>query len=134
MPLRSSVERAASALAAFALAATGVDCAARRPADRDVSPAAKDFESAPAVSPVAAEKREIPRAAPPSPTFEAAIRPMLATRCAPCHNPGGSMYARLPFDRPAVVSSHASGVRRRLKGDDLETLERWLATLPASSS
>ena len=33
--------------------------------------------------------------------------------------------------RPAVVAAHADGIRRRLKGADLEALEQWLASLPA---
>lgn len=66
----------------------------------------------------------------PAVTFEATVRPILATRCAPCHNPGGKMYPTLPFDQPSVVSSHAAGVRRRLKDEDLAALEKWLATLP----
>ena len=61
--------------------------------------------------------------------FATTLRPVLARRCAPCHERGGKMYARLPFDDPAVLSSHADGARRRLKGDDLATLERWLASL-----
>jgi len=61
--------------------------------------------------------------------FVTTVRPVLSRRCAPCHEKGGKMYARLPFDEPAVLSSHADGVRRRLKGDDLATLERWLASL-----
>jgi hypothetical protein len=73
-------------------------------------------------------------AAPDAPTFEATVRPILTTRCAPCHNPGGVMYGRLPFDQAAVVSSNAAGIRRRLKGDDLAALEKWLATLPPSES
>jgi hypothetical protein len=40
------------------------------------------------------------------------------------------MYERLPFDQPLVVSSHAAGVRRRLRGEDLQVFERWMATLP----
>ena len=44
------------------------------------------------------------------------------------------MYARLPFDDPNVLSSHADGVRRRLKGDDLAAFERWLTTLSSSAS
>ncbi len=67
---------------------------------------------------------------PAAPTFEATVRPILASRCAPCHNPGGKKYAELPFDQPDVVSSHAGGIRRRLKGEDLQALEKWLATLP----
>jgi hypothetical protein len=61
--------------------------------------------------------------------FRTTVRPILATRCAPCHNPGGRMYARFPFDDPQVVSSHSPGVLRRLKADDRATLEKWLAGL-----
>lgn len=61
--------------------------------------------------------------------FLATVRPILATRCAPCHNPGGKMYARLPFDDPQVVSSHAPGILRRLNGDDRAAMEKWLAGL-----
>ena len=65
-------------------------------------------------------------------SFESSIRPVLATRCAPCHEPGGKMYERLPFDDSTTVSSHADGIRGRLKGEDREALERWLESLPAS--
>ncbi len=64
--------------------------------------------------------------------FVTAIRPVLARHCAPCHEKGGKMYARLPFDQPSVLSSHAAGVRKRLKGDDLAAFEKWMATLSAS--
>lgn len=63
----------------------------------------------------------------PDAVFEATVRPVLAGRCAPCHNPGGQMYARLPWDQPSVVAANAAGIKRRLKGDDLKALEAWLA-------
>ncbi len=72
-------------------------------------------------------KAETPAAAPDA--FRATVRPILATRCAPCHNPGGQMYARMPFDDPKVVSSHSQGILRRLKGDDREAMVRWLSGL-----
>ncbi|HMF09535.1 MAG TPA: hypothetical protein VKJ00_10395, partial [Thermoanaerobaculia bacterium] len=65
--------------------------------------------------------------------FQTTVRPVVARRCV-CHEKGGRMYGRLPFDDPSVLSSHAGGVRRRLKGDDLAAFEKWVATLPASSS
>jgi hypothetical protein len=61
--------------------------------------------------------------------WSSAVRPALKEHCAPCHEPGGKMYARLPFDDPKVPSSHSAGVLRRLKGEDKEAFERWLATL-----
>jgi hypothetical protein len=74
-----------------------------------------------------------PEPAPAAPAgdelFFTTVRPILATRCAPCHNPGGRMYARLPFDDPNVLSSHSTGALRRLKGDDRATFEKWLATV-----
>jgi hypothetical protein len=69
-----------------------------------------------AIAPAAA------RAAVPSPdaVFKAEIRPILVARCSPCHEPGGKMYAKLPFDEPATLASHVPGVKKRLKGDDLK--------------
>ena len=73
-------------------------------------------------------------AAPPAPTavpdlFAGAVRPILKTHCAPCHEPGGRLYDRLPFDDARVVSSHSPGILRRLKGEDRAAFEQWLATL-----
>lgn len=89
----------------------------------------------PAPSPVPAEPTAIPSPSPlPAPTeapdlFVSVVRPVLKAHCAPCHEPGGKMYPRLPFDDPRVPSSHSAGVLRRLKGEDKEAFERWLATL-----
>lgn len=73
--------------------------------------------------------------APPSwdAVFRSEIRPILVAHCAPCHEPGGKLYAKLPFDDPAVLSSHEPGVKKRLKGDDLKAFERWLAMAPGKS-
>lgn len=71
-------------------------------------------------------------AVPPSrdAVFKSEIRPILVAHCAPCHEPGGKLYAKLPFDDPAVLSSHEPGVKKRLKGDDLKAFERWIAMAP----
>ena len=76
----------------------------------------------------------IPPSPIPAPTqaadvFATVIRPVVQAHCAPCHEPGGKMYARLPFDDPKVLSSHSEGVLRRLKGEDKERFERWIASL-----
>ncbi|MBI3931979.1 MAG: alpha/beta fold hydrolase [Acidobacteria bacterium] len=59
-------------------------------------------------------------------SFDASVRPVLERRCVPCHFPGGSMYARLPFDAGETIRSHREGVLRRLKGDDRAAVEAWL--------
>jgi hypothetical protein len=57
------------------------------------------------------------------------VAPLLANRCAPCHVPGGTMYARLPFDDREVVLSHSAAILRRLDDfDDKRSLEKWLKT------
>ncbi|MFN2386757.1 MAG: hypothetical protein ABR576_10815 [Thermoanaerobaculia bacterium] len=72
---------------------------------------------------------------PPDPVepdlFASSVRPVLSRRCAPCHEAGGKMYARMPFDNPQTISSHSEGISRRLKGEDLDALKKWLASLPA---
>jgi len=120
------VRRPAAALVFSGLAALSGACA--RPDAAARAAAAPAIAAAPAV-PTA----EPTKPGPAGPTFDAAVRPILEARCTPCHYPGGKMYDRLPFDQPSVLSSHADGVRRRLKGEDLETFEKWLATLPAPS-
>ena len=85
--------------------------------------------------PVAAIATPVPVAASPTATsspdlFATSVRPMLARRCAPCHEPGGKLYEKLPFDNPEVVAAHVPGMMRRLKGEDRETLEKWAATRP----
>lgn len=61
--------------------------------------------------------------------FVATVRPVLSVRCAPCHNPGGKMYGKLPFDDAKTVASNSQGILRRLKGDDRAALEKWVAGL-----
>ncbi len=94
-------------------------------------------EGAPANGAVAASDPIPPPAATPAPTaradpFASSVRPVLVARCSPCHEPGGRMYERLPFENPTVVADHRAGVLRRLEGEDRETLEKWLATLPGT--
>ena len=72
--------------------------------------------------------------APPAPdVFRTRIAPLLAQKCAPCHNPGGKMYATMPFDAPATITSHAAGILRRIKAPEEHALiEQWVAAQPKS--
>jgi molybdopterin biosynthesis enzyme len=96
------------------------------------SPHRKVSSAPPNASPVVASTPMATPSVPANPVaadvaFEAKVRPILATSCAPCHNPGGKMYERMPFDDATTVRSHADGIRKRLKGDNLQALEAWLA-------
>ena len=76
---------------------------------------------------------------PPEPSksrdeFSSTVRPILAAKCAPCHEPGGKMYASLPFDKGETIASHREGVLKRLKGDDRTAVEKWLAGLPQAQA
>lgn len=70
-----------------------------------------------------------PAAATPAPApdaFASTVRPILRERCAPCHEPGGKLYAKLPFDDRNVVAAHPEGILKRLQGSDREAVEKWL--------
>jgi hypothetical protein len=66
----------------------------------------------------------------PDAQFASTVRPILVTHCAPCHEPGGRMYERLPFDRAETIASHREGVLKRIKvPDEKAAIEKWLASL-----
>jgi cytochrome c553 len=118
MRMRTRTVLAAGLLAALTVTpgCTGrSDGSAATPRSLSAAPAA-----AAAATPAKAAERD---------PFRETIRPILSARCGKCHDPGGKMYARLPFDDPNVVSSHSAAVLRRLKGDDRAAMEKWLADL-----
>jgi hypothetical protein len=90
--------------------------------------------SAPARVPPPSPTPVPPTPVPATPTpvpdlFATVIRPAVRSHCSPCHEPGGRMYSRLPFDDPKVLISHSEGVLRRLQGENKEAFQRWLATV-----
>lgn len=81
-----------------------------------------------ATAPVPVEGPAQVAEAPEPDVFRARVAPLLAQRCAPCHNPGGSMYGRMPFDDPATVLAHPTGILKRFKEPaEHAVIERWLA-------
>ena len=56
--------------------------------------------------------------------FATQIQPLLQSRCQPCHFPGGKMYERLPFDRPATLRKLGEKVFTRIKAEDEQALIR----------
>ena len=67
-------------------------------------------------------------ATPAADAFRTEVAPILARRCEPCHNPGGRMYAAMPFDQPATVTAHPEGILKRIK-DPAEhaAIASWLS-------
>jgi len=63
--------------------------------------------------------------------FETQLRPMLQSKCMPCHFSGGQMYDRLPFDKPATIRKLGTKLFTRIKEEDKRRLiEDFLAQSP----
>jgi hypothetical protein len=57
-----------------------------------------------------------------SPTdFDKTVKPILQTRCQPCHFQGGKMHAELPFDKPETITKLGTKLFTRIK-DEKEQL------------
>jgi hypothetical protein len=98
---------------------------------------AKPEAPAPAPAPISSDTTAATPATTEAPDalFLRTVRPILAERCAPCHNPGGSMYARLPFDDPKTVADHRSGIVKRIKKEqERAAMEQWLLRVPAQAA
>jgi len=50
-------------------------------------------------------------------SFEKDITPILTGKCQPCHFPGGTMYARRPFDKPATIVALGEKLFTRIKDE-----------------
>ena len=63
--------------------------------------------------------------------FDTQIKPMLQSKCMPCHFSGGQMYDRLPFDQPATIRKLGTRLFTRIKDEDKRRLiEDFLAQSP----
>ena len=54
--------------------------------------------------------------------FNTQIRPLLESRCTPCHFAGGKMYERLPFDRPETIKTLGTKLFTRIKDEKEQRL------------
>jgi len=54
--------------------------------------------------------------------YAADLLPILQKKCSPCHFTGGKMYERMPFDNPATILSHQTGILKRMKDQPEATL------------
>lgn len=64
-------------------------------------------------------------AAPPQKVeFARDVQPILEKRCQPCHFPGGTMHAKLPFDRPETIHKLGTKLFTRIRKDDEQAVIR----------
>ena len=117
---------AVAAVVAFA------GCTSRASSPGSPAPAPPPVVNPPQLAPTRAALAVTP-AAVAADGFASAVRPVLVAHCAPCHEAGGKMYDRMPFDKAETIASHRDGVLRRLKGDDRETVAKWLESQPAAA-
>jgi hypothetical protein len=57
-------------------------------------------------------------------SFEKDITPILAGKCQPCHFPGGTMYAKRPFDNPATIVALGEKLFTRIKDEKQRAIIR----------
>ncbi len=96
---------------------------------------AKLYDDAPALSSLSATESAKPT---PSATtridFDTQVRPLLESKCTPCHFAGGTMYERLPFDRPATIEKLGTKLFTRIKDEKERQLIRDFLTQQAEQA
>ncbi len=63
--------------------------------------------------------------------FDTQVKPILQSKCMPCHFNGGQMYDRLPFDKPAKIRKLGARLFTRIKEEnDRRLIEDFLMQTP----
>ena len=59
--------------------------------------------------------------------FDTQLKPILQSKCMPCHFSGGKMYDHLPFDKPATIRKLGTRLFTRIKDEhDRKLIEDFL--------
>ena len=66
--------------------------------------------------------------------FNTQVRPLLESKCTPCHFKGGTMYERLPFDRPQTIRTLGTKLFTRIKDEKEQRLIRDFLAQPAEEN
>ncbi|MDT5270635.1 MAG: hypothetical protein QOH49_2821 [Acidobacteriota bacterium] len=88
---------------------------------------AKLYDAAPALSSLSAPGTAQPAPSttpPPRIDFNTQVRPLLESKCSPCHFAGGTMYQRLSFDRPETIEKLGTKLFTRIKDENEQRLIR----------
>jgi hypothetical protein len=67
---------------------------------------------------------------PTKPDFDNEIKPILKSRCMPCHFQGGKVYDKLPFDKPETISKLGTKLFTRIKDEKEQRLIREFLAQP----
>ena len=63
--------------------------------------------------------------------FDTQVKPILQSKCMPCHFSGGQMYDRLPFDKPETIRKLGTKMLTRIKEqDERRLIEDFLTQTP----
>jgi len=90
--------------------------------------AAKPAGMAAVSAPVAASTASAPKA---HVDFDTQIKPILKSKCMPCHFSGGKMYDSLPFDKPETIRKLGTKLFTRIKEqDERRLIEDFLTQTP----
>ena len=54
--------------------------------------------------------------------FDTQVKPILHSKCMPCHFNGGQMYERLPFDRPETIKKLGTRLFTRIRDKEQQQL------------
>jgi hypothetical protein len=92
-----------------------------QPSVRTPQPSTTALDPEPLASPVEARPASAEQ---PAVDFAAQVRPILETRCQPCHFPGGVMYERRPFDRPETIHALGEKLFTRIKDEKEQAVIR----------
>jgi hypothetical protein len=71
-----------------------------------------------------------PPAGATKPDFDKEIKPILQSRCMPCHFQGGKMYDKMPFDKPETISKLGEKMFTRIKDEKEQRLIREFLAQP----
>lgn len=62
--------------------------------------------------------------------FARDVRPIMESRCQPCHFTGGRMYDRLPFDEPETIRELGERLFTRIKTENEQAVIRQFLAQP----
>jgi uncharacterized membrane protein len=64
------------------------------------------------------------------PDFDKEIKPILQSRCMPCHFQGGKVYDKMPFDKPETVTTFGEKMFTRIKDEKEQRMIREFLARP----